>query len=72
MDKMCSQSVLSPHDQAMILAGHSIPQRSWSLLECVRSMKIQDLVKFCEFVQEILPEVTLQLMAGTYVATYVI
>ena len=66
MDKMCSQSVLSPHDKEMILAGHSIHQRSWALLECVRSMKIQDLVKFCEFAQEILPEVAVQLMAGTW------
>ena len=61
MDKMCS---LAPHDRGTILAGHSIYQRSWLLLEHVRHMEVQMLLKFCEFVQEFLPQVGLQLVTG--------
>ena len=64
VDKMCSQSLLAPHDQEMILAGHSIYQRNWLLLECVRCMGMQNLVKFCEFLQQILPQLGLQLTTG--------
>ena len=70
MDKMCSNGLLAPSDQEMILAaGHSIHQRNWLLLEHVRHMAMQAMVKFCEFVREILPQVGLQLVASTYVDT---
>lgn len=64
MDKMCSNGLLAPHDRDTILAGYSVYQRSWLLLEHVRHMKRQALLKFCECVQEILPQVVLQLVAG--------
>ena len=64
MDKMCSIGLLAPHDQGTILAGCSVYQRSWLLLEHVRHMKMQALMKFCESVQEIVPQVGLQLVAG--------
>ena len=64
VDKMSSNNILAPNDQEMILAGHSIHQRNWILLECVRCMGMQALMKFCEFVREILPEVGLQLLPG--------
>ena len=64
MDKMCSNGLLAPHDQDTILAGYSIYQRSWLLWEHVRHMKMQALMKFCESVQEIVPQVGLQLIAG--------
>ena len=67
VDKMCSKGLLACHDQEMILAGHSIHQRNRLLLECVRCMGIQALVKFCKFLQEILPQVGLQLMTGSFV-----
>ena len=64
IDKMCSNKVLAPSDQEMMFAGHSNHQRNRIMLECVRSNGMQALVKFCEFMQEILPEVGLQLLAG--------
>ena len=64
MDKMCSNDLLAPHDRGTILAGYSIYQRSWLLLEHVRHMEVKMLLKFCEFVQEFLPQVGLQLVAG--------
>ena len=48
----------------MILAGHSIHQSKWILLDCVRCMGMKALMKFCEFVQESLPEVGFQLLTG--------
>ena len=65
VDKMSSNNLLATNDQEMILAaGHSIHQSNWILLECVRCMGMQALVKFCEFVREILPEVGFQLLTG--------
>ena len=64
VDKMSSSNLLALNDQEMILAGNSIHQSNWILLECVRCMGMQALVKFCEFVREILPEVGFQLLTG--------
>ena len=69
MDKMCSNGLLAAHDQQLILAaGHSLHQRNWLLLEHVRHMEMQAMVKFCEFVQEIFPQVGLQLVAGMQIS----
>ena len=64
IDRMSSNNLLTPNDQEMILAGHSIHQRTWILLECVRCMGMQAMVKFCEIVQEILAKVGSQLLTG--------
>ena len=64
MDKMSSNGLLATHDQKLILTGHSVHQRNWLLLEHVRHMEMQALMKLCEFVQEISPQVGLQLIAG--------
>ena len=64
MDKISSSGILASHGQEVILTGHSVHQRNWLLLEHVRQMEMQTLMKFCEFVQEILPQVGLQLIAG--------
>ena len=65
MDKMSSNGLLTAHDQELILTGHSMYQRNWLLLEHVRHMKMETLMKFCEFVQGISPQVGLQLIEGT-------
>ena len=71
MNKMSSNGLLAAHDQQVILSGHSVHQRNWLLLEYVRQVRIQTLMKFCEFVQEISPQVGLQLIAGMkLLATY--
>ena len=67
MDKMSLNGLLAVHDQELILTGHSMYQRNWLLLEHVRHMKMEALVKFCEFVQERYPQIGLQLTAGTHI-----
>ena len=64
MDKICSSGLLSAHDQQLILIGQSVHQRNCLLLEYVRHMEVQTLMKFCKFVQEISPQVGLQLIEG--------
>ena len=64
VDKMSSNGLLAAHDQELILTGHSMHQRCWLLLEHVRHMEMQMLMKICESVQEISPQVGLQLIAG--------
>ena len=64
VDKMSSNGLLAPCNQQLIMTGQSLHQRNWLLLEHVRHMKIQAMVKFCEFVQGIFPQVGLQLVAG--------
>ena len=64
IDKMSSNGLLSPHDQELILTGHSMHQRNLLLLEHVRHVEMQILMKVCEFVQEISSQVGLQLIAG--------
>ena len=68
IDKMSSNGLLSPHDQELILTGHSMHQRCWLLLEHVRYMKIEALMKFCKLVQEIYPQIGLQLITGMQVS----
>ena len=64
MDTISSNGLLAAHDQELILTGHSMHQRCWLLLEHVRHMEMQMLMKICESVQEISPQVGLQLIAG--------
>ena len=64
VDKMSSNGLLAAHDQELILTGHSVHQRNWLLLEYVRHMEMQTLMKFYGFVQEMSPQVGLQLIAG--------
>ena len=64
MDKMSSNSLLTADDQKLILTGKGMHQRNWLLLEYVRHMEVQALMRFCELVQEISPQVGLQLVVG--------
>ena len=64
LDKMCTNGFITPHDRELILAGHSIHQQKLLLLEHVRHMEMQKLVKFCEFVKETSLRAGLQLKAG--------
>ena len=65
MDKMCSNGLLAAHDQQLILAaGHSMHQRNWLLLEHVRRMDMQAMIKFCQFIKEIYSQLGLQLAGG--------
>ena len=64
MDKMCSNGLLAAHDQELILTGQSMHQRNCLLLEHVRHMNMQTLMRFCEVVQLIYPQVGLELIKG--------
>ena len=68
MDKMSSDGILAPHDQELILTGQSLHQRNCLLIEHVRNMEMQALMKFCEFVKGISPQVGLQLIEGTCIS----
>ena len=68
VDKMCSVGLLSAHEQTIITSGHSVYHRNWLLLEHVRHMDVQAAVTFCELVQEIWPQLGLQLITGSYIA----
>ena len=70
MDKISSGGLLAPHDQELILTGQSLYQRNCLLLEHMRHMEMQALMKFCEFVQGISPQVGLQLIEGMCVYEY--
>ena len=63
-DKMCSVGLLTAHEQIVISSGNSIYQKNWLLLEHVRHMDVQALRKFCEVVQEVWPQIGLQLITG--------
>ena len=69
LDRMSSNGLLAPHDQELILTGQSMHQRNCLLLEHVRHMEMQAIMKFCEFVQGISPQVGLQLMKGNQPCT---
>ena len=64
LDKMSSNGLLAAHDQELILTGQSMHHRNWLLLEHVRHMKMESLMKFCKLVQESYPQIGLQLVTG--------
>ena len=65
-NKMFSVGLLTAHEQVSISYGHSVHQRNWLLLEHVRQMGEQAVMTFCELVQEIWPQIGLQLITGKY------
>jgi len=68
MEEMCSNDLLTSHDQELILSGqYSVHQKNWLLLEHIRHVEMQALEKSCKLVQKISPQVGLQLITGTYV-----
>lgn len=67
MDKMSSNNLLALFDQQLILTGQSMHQRNWLLLEHVRQMEIQSLIKICELMQEMFPQVGLQSAVGMHI-----
>jgi len=64
-DQMCSNGLLSVHEQTVISSGHTVHYRNWLLLECVRHTDLQLLPKFCELVLEEWPEIGSQLITDT-------
>ena len=69
-DKMCSTGLLTDHQQTVISSGHTVHHRNWLLLEYVRQLDLQSLLKFCKLLQEECPEIGTQLIMSTYVCMY--
>ena len=69
-DKMYSVGLITSQDQIVISSGHSVYQKNWLLLGCVKHMDMQALVAFCELVQAIWPQVGTQLIAGMCILVY--
>ena len=66
IEKMRSTNLLTTSKEEMILTGHSAHQRSRLLLEHVQQMGTKDLLVFCDFVEQNIPEVGSQLIKGVY------
>ena len=69
--ELYSIGLLSAQEQNMILFGHSSYHKNWLLLEYVRHMNSQALLAFSELVKDVWPQIGMQLVAGTYVYSYV-
>ena len=72
IDKMCSTGLLTDYEQNVISSGHTVHHRNWLLLEYVRCMDLQLLLKFCKLLQEEWPEIGSQLIMGMLYSTIVI
>ena len=72
LDKMSTNGLIASHDQELISASHSNHQQNWLLLEHVRHMEMEELVKFCKFVEESSPQLGLQLVTGMEVLWYLV
>ena len=68
--KMCSIGLLNVYNQIVISSGHSVHHRNWLLLEHVRHMNKQFLLKFCKLLQEELPVIGSQLNIGMYYTSW--
>ena len=63
-DKMCSTGLLTNQQQTVISCGHTVHHRNWLLLEYVRQLDLDSLLKFCKVLQEEWPEIGSQLITG--------
>ena len=64
LNQMYSNGLITPRDRELILVGKSNHQRNWLLLEYVRHVAMEELVKFCKLVKESSPQLGLQLVTG--------
>ena len=64
--KMCSIGLLDVNKQVIISSGHTVHHRNWLLLEHIRQMDKQFLLKFCKLLQEEWPMLGSQLNIGKH------
>ena len=69
--KICSTRLLTSYEQELILTCYSLHQKKYLLLEQLRHMEIKTV---CELIEEDIPMIGIQLVAGTYMslATYMV
>jgi len=65
MDKMCARGLLTGQDKELVFKGYSVYQRKCLLLDYAESMSTEQLVIFCDLVEELYPEIGTQLKIGT-------
>ena len=61
---MLSAELLSVQEQNIILSGHTLHHRNWLLLEHVRHLDSESLEVFSRLVQDMWPQIGLQLATG--------
>ena len=66
-DVMCSSGLLAADDKILIVVSHSSHQKKCMLLEIARHMNEENLPHFCQAVQEVCPQIGLQMNKGTRV-----
>ena len=64
-DAMCSSGLLTANDKLLIAVSHSSHQKKCMLLEIARHMNEESLPNFCQVVQEVCPQIGLQMNKGT-------
>lgn len=64
VEDMLLADLLNVQEQNLILSGYSLHLRNWLLLEHVRHLDSQSLLAFSRLVQDIWPQVGLQLVTG--------
>ena len=61
-----SNGLLTAQELKVILSGHSSHHRNWLLLEYVRHMDPQALLAFSELIKDVWPQISRQLVTGSY------
>ena len=64
VEDMYLADILNVQEQNLILSGYSLHLRNWLLLEHVRHLDSQSLLAFSKLVQDIWPQIGLQLVTG--------
>jgi len=62
--KMLTSGLLTANDQNSLLASHSIHHKKYLVLETIRHMDEENMLKFCQILKEICPQICLQLNKG--------
>ena len=65
------KELLLTHEQEMISSGHSLHRRNWLLLEHVRHMNPSSLLIFSKLINDLWPQIGIQLVTGIAIAIYV-
>ena len=64
VEDMYLADLLNVQEQNLILSGYSLHLRNWLLLEHVRHLDSQYLLAFSKLVEDIWPQIGLQLVTG--------
>jgi len=63
---MCSSGLLTANDEILLSSSYSIHHKKYLLIEIARVMGKENLLKFCQAVQEVCPHISLKKGKGCY------